>query len=255
MTWSSDSTFVPSSRFPLRPTMLRGTPTGSPGRESDGMGAWLLDELSPIAPNAFHEMPSAGEPTPEEVHAAAEEAREAALANEHARLIADARAEGYAAGEATGRAEEQARLATALATAEKALDQLRAGESYWLEQLEDNVCALAVAVARQVIGRELESDPGTLTDLLRRALSEFPIDQPVSIRVNPLDLALLAASHPADEDPGGTASVAPNRETRWIADPAVLPGGCIVEGRERIIDGRVDAALERIYRRMTGNHA
>lgn len=255
MTWSSGSTNVPPSRFPLRPTMLRGTPAGSASRESDGTGAWMLDELSPLTSDEFDQAPAVDAPTQEELRAAADEAREIALAHERTRLIAAARAEGYAAGRDAGRTAEQARLATALTVAEQALDQLHAGESRWLEQLEDNVCALAVAIARQVIGREFESDPSTLTDLLRRALSEFPIDQPVSIRVNPLDLAMLAASHPADEGPGGAAAVAPNREARWIADPTVLPGGCIVEGRERIIDGRVDAALERVYRQMTGNHA
>lgn len=257
MTWSSGSTDLPPTRFPLRPTMLRGTPAGSASRASDGTGAWLLDELSPLSPDALDDETSIAveEPSAEELRAAADEARELALADERDRLIAAAHAEGFAAGEATGRATEQASLAAALMAADQALDQLRAGESRWLEQLEDNVCALAVAIARQVIGRELEGDPNTLTDLLRRALSEFPIDQPVSIRVNPLDLAMLAASHPPDDGPGGTAAVAPNRETRWIADPTVLSGGCIVEGRERIIDGRVDAALERVYRRMTGNHA
>ena len=29
----------------------------------------------------------------------------------------------------------------------------------------------------------------------------------------------------------------------------------LLEGRERIIDGRVDTALERVYRQLTGNHA
>ena len=45
------------------------------------------------------------------------------------------------------------------------------------------------------------------------------------------------------------------REASWQADPMVEPGGCVVEGRDRIIDGRVDAALERVYRRLTYNSA
>lgn len=250
MTWSSGSAEVPGSRFPIRPTMMRTTLSGL-----EGTGAWMLDELSTPLPEPEEELPVEDGPTPEEERAAAAEAREIALANERDQLVAAAWAEGRAAGEAAGRAAEQARLATALTAAEQALDQVREGESRWLDQLDDNVCALAVAIARQVIGRELSGDPATLTDLLRRALSEFPIDKGVSIRVNPLDLATLATAHQADGSVTGTAAVAPNRETRWIADASVIPGGCIVEGRERIIDGRVDTALERVYRRMTGNHA
>lgn len=255
MTWSSGNLDAPAGRFPLRPTVLPGTPTASADKALDGAGAWMLDELSSHSPDAPEHTSEVDSPTPEELRAAADEARELALVSERDELVAAARSEGYAAGEAEGRASEQARLQAALSATEQALDQLRAGESRWLDQLEDNVSALAVAIARQVIGRELAGDPSALTDLIRRALSEFSIDQPVSIRVNPLDLATLAATHPTAEGPAGTAAVAPNRETRWIADSSIVSGGCIVEGRERIIDGRVDAALERVYRRMTGNHA
>jgi flagellar biosynthesis/type III secretory pathway protein FliH len=37
-----------------------------------------------------------------------------------------------------------------------------------------------------------------------------------------------------------------------VADPAVGRGGCLVEGRERILDGRLDVALERAYRTLAG---
>ena len=45
-------------------------------------------------------------------------------------------------------------------------------------------------------------------------------------------------------------SITGNRDTTWVADPRVSRGGCLIEGRDRIVDGRVDAALERAYRRM-----
>jgi flagellar biosynthesis/type III secretory pathway protein FliH len=45
-----------------------------------------------------------------------------------------------------------------------------------------------------------------------------------------------------DADLGGA------RALRWIGDSNVERGGCLTEGRERIIDGRVDTALERAYR-------
>jgi flagellar biosynthesis/type III secretory pathway protein FliH len=38
------------------------------------------------------------------------------------------------------------------------------------------------------------------------------------------------------------------QDVRWVADPHIVRGGCLVEGRERIIDGRVDTSLERAYR-------
>jgi flagellar biosynthesis/type III secretory pathway protein FliH len=41
----------------------------------------------------------------------------------------------------------------------------------------------------------------------------------------------------------------------WVPDARIARGGCVVEGRERIVDGRVDSALERVYRRLAHRHA
>jgi flagellar biosynthesis/type III secretory pathway protein FliH len=122
----------------------------------------------------------------------------------------------------------------------------------WTGTIEENICALAVAVARQVVGRELTTDASWVLDLVKRALLEFPIDQPVRIRVNPQDLAALEANGAAAE---GLQGIVQGRDARWVADARLAPGGCVVEGRERIVDGRVDTALERIYRRLTYTHA
>jgi flagellar biosynthesis/type III secretory pathway protein FliH len=45
------------------------------------------------------------------------------------------------------------------------------------------------------------------------------------------------------------------RSVRWISDPEIRPGGCLVESRERLVDGRVDTALERIYRTIIEDDA
>ena len=222
-----------------------------------GAAAWHPEELTPRDGAAARDVTSASESSAqlEQRRADAAAQLQAERAAELERVAAQAYAAGQAAGEERGRAEATARLATAVAAAEAALDRMREGERRWDGVLDENVCALAVAVARQVIGRELTSDSATLTDLVRRALAEFPIDQPVQIRVHPSDLAALAAQGSAGGLAAGTAAVAPNREARWIAEPGVVPGGCIVEGRERIVDGRVDTALERMYRKLTGTNA
>jgi flagellar biosynthesis/type III secretory pathway protein FliH len=48
---------------------------------------------------------------------------------------------------------------------------------------------------------------------------------------------------------------AEQRPAHWIADAQVKSGGCVVEGRDRIVDGRVDTALERVYRRLAHQNA
>jgi flagellar biosynthesis/type III secretory pathway protein FliH len=179
-------------------------------------------------------------------------AAEAEAAAELERQLAEARAQGYEEGRRAGEEAEGARLRTAVAVAEEALDAVREGEMRWTGAIEENICALAVAVARQVIGRELQEGGEIVVELVRRALAEFPVDQPVRIRVNPQDVASLEA-HGSGANPllGGSRG----QDSRWVADARIAPGGCVVEGRERIVDGRVDTALERVYRRLTYTNA
>jgi flagellar biosynthesis/type III secretory pathway protein FliH len=176
---------------------------------------------------------------------------------------------GFAEGHATGELAERDRLALARAAVESALDTLRAGEERWTGMIEENIAALSVAIARHVIGREVETDATVLAGLVRRAMTEFPIDQTLTIRVHPTDLAVISQSGTAGEAPapvaqtldgavgssGLAAAVGAGRDLRWVADARVTRGGCLIEGRERIIDGRVDTAVERIYRQLTRAHA
>ncbi len=250
MTWSSTRSARLGS---VAPDAVLQPAFGAPRGAASAPHAWALDELVPFEPGMADDVTPAAPvgPSPEELRAMQAAAREAELEAERERIRREAYAAGRAEGEAAGRAAESARLASVVAAAEEAVDRVREGESRWQGNIEENVCALAVAVARQIVGRELHADAAAVTDLVRRALAEVPVDQPVVVRLNPVDLALLAAAHPTS----GAGAVAPNRESRWIADTTVAAGGCVVEGRERIIDGRVDTALERLYRRLTQTHA
>jgi flagellar biosynthesis/type III secretory pathway protein FliH len=189
-----------------------------------------------------------------EAVAAAE--REEALRQEREeweRKLAEAYDRGFAEGRQEGEIAEGARLRSAVHAAEEALEELRIGEMRWTGTIEENVCALAVVVARHVIGRELTIDSQPVVELVRSALQEFPIDQPMRIRVNPTDLSAISRSTSDGRDP--LQILTRDRDARWLPDSSIAPGGCIVEGRERIIDGRVDMALERIYRRLTYTNA
>lgn len=182
--------------------------------------------------------------------------REEAYAEGHAAGRVEAWTEGHATGLEEGRVEgeqaEQARLHHAVEAVERALAQIKAATAPWVDTAEENVAALAVAVARQILDREVRGSSAAFAELVRRALAEFPVDERVRIRLNPSDLAAITAMPGPDNEP---FSVTGGREAAWVADTAVGAGGCLVEGRTRIIDGRVDVALERVYRRLTGTHA
>ncbi|GJG86608.1 hypothetical protein tb265_17890 [Gemmatimonadetes bacterium T265] len=164
----------------------------------------------------------------------------------HAEALGLAWADGHAAGCAAGDADARAALADVAAAFDAAARELRAHEERWMGDLRAHVAALAVAVAHHVVGREVAADDALVVALAARAVAEFPVQE-----------ALVARVHPDDLDALKTAWDATAREgaVRWAPDERVARGGAVVEGRERIVDGRVDTALERLYRALAGHVA
>jgi flagellar biosynthesis/type III secretory pathway protein FliH len=211
-----------------RPFIIRGGTTGSQGR------SWRPDSLA------------GAKSAPLEVR---DPAAEAAAA--HDKEVSDAYSLGFEEGRREGELAEQARFTHSLHAVTDALDVIRSGEERWNGALEENIGALSCAIARHIVDREIAADPDLVSRLVKRAIAEFRVDQPVRVRVNPNDLSIIEA-HEEIVEPG---TGEPARDVYWIGDPRIQTGGCVVEGRERIVDGRVDTALERAYRRIAYHHA
>lgn len=207
----------------------------TPSAQVSNAGAWFLDEL--MVPGRVERRDGGAQPLPSQI-----------TAEEKARLIDEGYARGLADGEAKTRAAMTASVHEALGAVDEAIDRLAEMTAIAPSVLEENIVALAIVVARQIITHEVTVDRELVANLVRRALTEFPIDQSVRIRVNPVDLSLLTVAGSASEAGGG--AITGNRDASWLADPRIARGGCLVEGRDRIVDGRVDSALERAYRRM-----
>lgn len=164
------------------------------------------------------------------------------------RAMQDAYERGVAEGRRVGDQEATARLRHAVEAVTEALESLHAEADRWVGNAEENICALAIAVARQVIAREVALDKSGLSTMVAQALEEFPVDQPITLRLNAQDLQVI---HSAFQALGEVSPLAARKDVQWLADPRISAGGCLIEGRDRIVDGRVDTALERLYRRIT----
>lgn len=167
---------------------------------------------------------------------------EVRLAAERARIEADAYARGRADGERSARSTVEQSLQSAMSALDQAAQSVGLHEARWLNNIEENMAALAVSVARHVVQREINADPSFVAGLVATALAQYAVDQEITVRLNPDDLALCRQV--IDADLNGA------RTMRWIGDVSIARGGCLTEGRERIIDGRVDTALERVYRSL-----
>ena len=196
---------------------------------------WALDELA-MPEEYFGESPDAHLVTGE--HPVDPQAQ---FASELARAEAAAFACGRAEGVRDTRAVVDAELSKAVAAVNEVASMVQLHESRWIANAEENIAALAVAVARHIVQHEVTVDAGSIRGLVTRALVQLPVDQPIVARLNPEDIASCGAL--VTPDASGRAP-----DIRWVADPHIMRGGCLVEGRERIIDGRIDTSLERVYR-------
>jgi flagellar biosynthesis/type III secretory pathway protein FliH len=201
---------------------------------------WSLDEFA-AHDVFFASSPDSAAPAEASLDTGAMEAEfQMRLTAERARIEADAYARGRADGERAARATLETSLHSALSTLAQAAQSVRMHEARWVTNIEENIAALAVGVAHHIVQREIAADHSFVATLVNNALAQYSVDQEITIRVAPEDLATCRSVIEADNNGA--------RTLRWIGDASIQRGGCLTEGRERIIDGRVDTALERAYR-------
>ncbi|HEY0487235.1 MAG TPA: FliH/SctL family protein [Mycobacteriales bacterium] len=170
-----------------------------------------------------------------------------------------ARAEGYSAGWADGRrvaaaeartraaavagevaASEHARRAShesAMAAVARAAGELERRVVPVAEEMAEAVLTAALVLAQAVLGRELAITTDGGADALRRALDLVPRLRPVTVRLNPADLATLAVHDSTAEFDG--------RQVTLVPDATLAPGDAVALCDATEIDARLGAALDR----------
>lgn len=152
--------------------------------------------------------------------------------------------DGIARAEAEVRAVEQEHRAAhdrclqAARALEAAAADLRSRDAVALQAIEDDVVALALALATEIVGRELRSTDAPVRDAIQRAIALAPDRGTASCRVHPDDAEVaheVVAGDPLRQD-----------RVDVLPDPRVERGGCVVEVGECRIDAQVGTAIERM---------
>jgi flagellar assembly protein FliH len=147
-------------------------------------------------------------------------------------MFEDARRDGFAAGfeEGAAHARQQADRISALA------DTLAASFKQLDQDVAEEVVALAIEVARQMVRQTLAEHPETVNDVVRNALHQLPQNQ-ARIHLNPEDLALVK-EYLADQ-PGHPHHL-------LIEDDTVTRGGCRISAPTSEIDATIETRWRRI---------
>lgn len=148
-------------------------------------------------------------------------------------------AEGYAQGHAQATLEGQRQINEYIAGQGQAAAQHFAGllesaqEQVQLSQqaMAKGVLELACELARQVLRRELTSNPQALQAVVREALAMLTVDTKMAaVRLHPSDLAVLA---------NDLERAFPNLKLSLVPDASISAGGCLVEAAGTVVDGTV----------------
>ena len=210
-----------------------------PREEIDAVSAWRFsavdgsDELPPPAQEAVME-----EPEPD-------------LLLEHA--VNEARQQAYADGFAHGRdagaqevrdAMEASIRRTAEETAVRMAQLLHATTDQLIgseQKIARQVLDLACDIARQVVRQELKVNTRHLRAVIGEALELVVEDGlPATVRMHPDDLSLMK---------GSLLETLGENAPEFVADPAISPGGCMVQSQS----AAVDATIEKRWSRAIGN--
>jgi flagellar assembly protein FliH len=111
-------------------------------------------------------------------------------------------------------------------------------------EVERELLALAMALARQIVRRELKTDPTQIIGIIREAIAALPVAaREVRVHLHPEDAAVVREHLPPTES-----------ERAWVIveDPVMSRGGCQVNTATSRIDARLETRLGAILSELLG---
>jgi flagellar assembly protein FliH len=119
------------------------------------------------------------------------------------------------------------------------LSNLEKFKKQLLEQTEESILKLALALTRKIIFKEPFITEKVLLKIIRNALSRIVDPAGLKIKINQEDLNILNENKKSLEDIIGTRT-----DVIIESDTTILKGGCIIETDFGEIDARIEAQLE-----------
>ena len=154
----------------------------------------------------------------------------------------------FAEGKKAGLDEGHESVSKALTDLEMFTQKLVENEKHFVRNAEKHVVTLAIAVARRILGREVQTDKEIVIYSVREALKQVADKSSVIIKVNPDDFQNVISHRRELQEMDKNFP-----ELDFMEDEKVSAGGCMIQTRTGMIDGRLDSQLEEIERNFTRN--
>jgi len=155
-----------------------------------------------------------------------------------------AREEGFQQGLREGRDAGLKELQARVGVLEQLLQTLDKPFTQLDEAVEQQLARLAMLVARQLVRRELKTEPEQVVGVVREALAALPVAvRNVRLMLNPEDAALVRQAMPTGQG---------EQQMQIVEDPVQTRGGCRVLTDSSQIDASVEARLNAVIANVLG---
>lgn len=153
----------------------------------------------------------------------------------------EARRAGWEQGLSEGRQAARGELRLQADRLQHVIEQLASPLAQVGQDVQDELVQLAMAIARQVIQRELATQPEQIRDVVTQAIAALPSgNRHLRIHLHPEDAHLLAEHMDVHE----VAS------WKIIEDATLIRGGCIVDTGATRVDARLETRMQDILARL-----
>lgn len=112
------------------------------------------------------------------------------------------------------------------------------------EEVEHELVKLVIAIATQLIRREIKLDPGQIVATIREAVNVLPLaSQKISLKLHPEDAELVRLALALDEA---------SQSWSIFEDPLITRGGCKVDTETSHVDATLEHRLAAVIANLLG---
>jgi flagellar assembly protein FliH len=159
-------------------------------------------------------------------------------------LQAEAHKEAFEQGLAEGREAGRAEVRAQVERLEGMFYDLARPFSELDAEVERELLTLAMTLARQIVRRELKTDPTQIIGIVREAIGALPVAaRDVRVHLHPEDAAVVRQNLAPTES---------ERAWQLIEDPVMARGGCQITTVTSRVDARLETRLGAILSELLG---
>ena len=167
------------------------------------------------------------------------QARLQQLEAERDQVAQTAYAKGRQDAELGARQQISMEVSAVSATLARSIDEITGMRQRFRHEAEEDIVALAIAIARRVLHRELTISPDVLLGIAKAALEKIDMREVHRVRMHPDSAPLLLEN---------LEKIGLPRRVEVIADPALERGGVLVDTTRGTLDASIETQLAEIER-------